>query len=56
MILILFANSPDLALLTLPLVIYHPVQLTIDGILAPLWRPWWESHASASPAMLVSKA
>ena len=38
MVSILFAGHPQLALLSLPLVIYHPLQLLISGVLAARLR------------------
>ena len=37
MIGLLFAGDPEAGLLSLPLLIYHPAQLIIDGLLAPWW-------------------
>ena len=34
---ILFGDSPDLALILLPIMIYHPLQLLICGVLAGRW-------------------
>jgi sodium/bile acid cotransporter 7 len=34
---LLFANDPAAGLLSLPLLIYHPTQLVLDGLLAPMW-------------------
>jgi sodium/bile acid cotransporter 7 len=45
---LLFAGQGDLSLLTLPLVLYHALQLTVSGLLAPGWRRWLERPAAAA--------
>ena len=37
---ILFELNPDLGLLSLPIVLYHPVQLLVGGALAPRLQAW----------------
>lgn len=37
---IVFASSPALSLLTLPILMYHPAQIVLGGLLAPVVRSW----------------
>ncbi len=35
---VLYADSPDLPLICLPLLAYHPTQILLGGILAPYYK------------------
>jgi len=37
---ILFENDPNVGLISLPLVIYHPAQILIGGWMAPKFAAW----------------
>jgi sodium/bile acid cotransporter 7 len=45
-----FAKDPRLALLTLPLLVYHPLQLVVAGAMASWWRRWSGSEEAAAAA------
>jgi sodium/bile acid cotransporter 7 len=44
-----YAGDPGLGLITLPLLVYHPLQLVVAASLAPWWRRW-----SATPPAPVA--
>ncbi|XP_053400296.1 sodium/bile acid cotransporter 7-like isoform X2 [Mercenaria mercenaria] len=37
---IIFADSPSLSLITIPLLVYHPTQILLGGLLVPYIRGW----------------
>jgi len=37
LIAVLFVDTPDITLLLLPLIVYHPLQLLVDGLLVAVW-------------------
>jgi len=37
---IIFADSPSLSLITIPLLVYHPTQILLGGLLVPSVRNW----------------
>lgn len=37
---IIFADSPQLSLITIPLLVYHPAQILLGGLLVPYIRSW----------------
>lgn len=51
MIAVLFAGDPRLALLTLPILCYHPIQLLIDGVIAPMLKPRDPSQSEDGPGV-----
>lgn len=42
---IVFASSPILPLLSLPLLMYHPIQIVVGGLAAPSIRNWVQAGA-----------
>eukprot|EP00730_Choanoeca_flexa_P006482 TRINITY_DN12161_c1_g2_i3.p1 TRINITY_DN12161_c1_g2~~TRINITY_DN12161_c1_g2_i3.p1 ORF type:complete len:380 (+),score=47.51 TRINITY_DN12161_c1_g2_i3:65-1204(+) len=40
MLNIVFAGSPELSLISLPLLVYHPTQILLGGLLVPTVRSW----------------
>jgi hypothetical protein len=40
----LFANDPNLGLITLPLLIYHPTQLFSGSVMVPYIARWYKAN------------
>ncbi len=43
---VLYADSPDLPLICLPLLAYHPTQIMLGGLLAPYYRDYIRRKAT----------
>ena len=37
---IIFADSPSMSLITIPLLVYHPTQILLGGVLSRYIRTW----------------
>ena len=49
---LIFGAHPGLALILLPIMIYHPLQLMVGGVLAQRWRQEPVTRPAESPAIL----
>ncbi len=49
---LIFGAPPGLALILLPIMIYHPLQLMVGGVLAQRWRQEPVTRPAESPAIL----
>jgi sodium/bile acid cotransporter 7 len=45
-----YAGDPGLGLITLPLLVYHPLQLVVAASMAPWWRRWSSATPTAAAA------
>eukprot|EP00045_Choanoeca_perplexa_P007563 m.69396 g.69396 ORF g.69396 m.69396 type:complete len:403 (+) comp14123_c0_seq1:736-1944(+) len=55
MLNIVFAGSPELSLISLPLLVYHPTQILIGGLLVPTVRGWLNSKDVKRSPMLMQR-
>ncbi|KAL4230308.1 hypothetical protein ACF0H5_010691 [Mactra antiquata] len=51
---IIFADSPSLSLITIPLLVYHPTQILLGGVLSPYIRTWMLEGQKSSSQSTVS--
>src|SRR5207247_11368724 len=49
---LIFGAHPGLGLILLPIMIYHPLQLMVGGVLAQRWRQEPVTRPAESPAIL----
>jgi len=55
MLNIVFAGSPELSLISLPLLVYHPTQILIGGLLVPTVRTWLNSKETKRSPLLMQR-
>ena len=50
---IVFPDHPRFGLLSAPLLMYHPIQIVLGGVLVPSVRAWARRHAEPAGAEIV---